>query len=223
MKTYKYSTYMTLALTLLSMMAIFAFDDVFPNVSIPRIRDHIIHNLDNYNAFLFGIFTGSLVSLIVAVVGYEMEKRKAIRDVWNHGRKLTIDFRLLLLDNIDYKNLTPDTLMDRAKQSDFNAQVREWEAYHNSEYVMSTMELDFMFKRGKTVELLDGLQENIAHLWLVVEGFMNAFLNDKLEKKYGEVDIENLLAVITETDENKALSTVQRHLDEIIKLLKKGN
>ncbi|MDP2844039.1 MAG: hypothetical protein Q8O06_10440, partial [Acetobacterium sp.] len=84
MKTFKYSTIVTLILTLLSAIAIFAIDDVVPNILNGPMKDHILDNMDNYNAFLFGIFTGSLVSFIVAVVGYATERRRLIAEIWNN-------------------------------------------------------------------------------------------------------------------------------------------
>lgn len=221
MKTFKYSTIVTLLLTVLSALAIFGIDDVIPNVLNDPLKTHILNNLDNYNAFLFGIFTGSLVSLIVAVVGYTTERRKTIAEIWNDARKLTIDFKLLLLDNIDFENLSHDNLLDTIKTVDFNQEVREWLGYHSSPYTINTMELDFIFNWGKTANLLNGLQKNIAVLRTTVDGFMNAYLNDKLEDPYGDVDMQNLIAVITNQDEEKALKTVEAHLEEIIKLLRK--
>ncbi|WP_373485002.1 hypothetical protein [Acetobacterium malicum] len=221
MKTFKYSTIVTLILTVLSAIAIFAIDDVIPNLLNGPMKDHILNNMDNYNAFLFGIFTGSLVSLIVAVVGYTTERRRLIAEIWNNARKLTIDFRLLLLDNIEFKELTHEKLYTAIEAQDFNQQVREWLGYHSSPYTINLMQLDFLIKRGKTADMITGLEENIAILRAVVDGFMNAFLNKKLNDNYGDVDIEQLFAVITNQDEKQVLNAVQSHLDEIFNFLNK--
>ncbi|MBI4857371.1 MAG: hypothetical protein HY818_11595 [Acetobacterium woodii] len=221
MKTFKYSTIVTLILTVLSAFAIFAIDDVIPDILNDPFKTHILNNLDNYNAFLFGIFTGSLVSLIVAVVGYASERRRIIAEIWDSARKLTIDFKLLLLDNIEFKELTNDKLFIMIEEKEFNRQVREWLGYHSSPYMMNLMELDFFINRGKKAEMINGLQENVAILREVVDGFMNAFLNKQLNNTYGDVDIEKLFAVITNQDEQKVLDAVQNRLDEIFSFLNK--
>ena len=221
MKTFKYSTIVTLILTVLSGIAIFAIDDVIPGMVGDPLKSHILNNLDNYNAFLFGIFTGSLVSLIVAVVGYATERRRIIAEIWNNARKLTIDFRLLLLDNIEFKELTHDKLYAAIEEQTFNQQVREWLGYHSSPYMINLMELDFIFNWGKTAGMIKDLEQNIAILRAVVDGFMNAFLNKQLNNSYGDVDIQNLFAVITNQDEKQVLNAVQRQLDEIFEFLNK--
>ncbi|WP_286947937.1 hypothetical protein [Acetobacterium sp. UBA5834] len=221
MKTFKYSTIVTLILTVLSAIAIFAIDDVIPGMVSGGIKSHILENMDNYNAFLFGIFTGSLVSLIVAVVGYITERRRLIAEIWNNARKLTIDFRLLLLDNIEFKNLTHDKLYATIEEQDFNQQVRAWLGYYSSPYMINMMQLDFLINRGKKAQMLKALQENIAILRAVVDGFMNAFLNRQLTEKYGEVDIEQVFNVITNQDEKQVLKTVQSQLDEMVAFLNK--
>lgn len=221
MKTFKYSTIVTLLLTVMSAFAIFAIDDIIPDFLNDPIKSHILNNLDNYNAFLFGIFTGSLVSLIVAIVGYTTERRKTIAAIWNDARKLTIDFKLLLLDNIDFENLSHDSLLETIKEIEFNQEVRDWLTYHSSPYTINTMELDFIFTWGKTLKLLNSLQKNIGILRKTVDTFMNAYLNDKLNDPYGDVDMENLMAVITNHDEEMAIQSVERHLDEIIQMLRR--
>lgn len=221
MKTFKYSTIVTLILTVLSAIAIFAIDDVIPGMVGDPLKSHILNNMDNYNAFLFGIFTGSLVSLIVAVVGYATERRRIIAEIWNNARKLTIDFRLLLLDSIEFKELTHDKLYAAIEEQEFNQQVREWLGYHSSPYMINLMQLDFLINQGKTANMIKGLQEDIAILRAVVDGFMNAFLNKQLSDTYGDVDIENLFAVITNQDEKQVLNAVQKHLDEIFNFLNK--
>lgn len=222
MKTFKYSTIVTLILTLLSAVAIFAIDDVIPNILNDPMKDHILENLDNYNAFLFGIFTGSLVSFIVAVVGYATERRRLIAEIWNNARKLTIDFKLLLLDNIDFKDLTQDKLSKTIEdQQGFNQQVREWLTFHSSPYMMNIMQLDFLINHGETANLIKTLEKNIKILRSVVDGFMNAYLNKRLKDNYGDVDIEKLFAVITDQDEEKVLQTVEDLLEDIIKFLNK--
>lgn len=221
MKTFKYSTIVTLILTVLSAIAIFAIDDVIPGMVSGLVKSHILENMDNYNAFLFGIFTGSLVSFIVAVVGYITERRRLIAEIWNNARKLTIDFRLLLLDNIEFKDLTHDKLYATIEKQDFNQQVREWLGYHSSPYMINVMQLDFLINRGKKAQMLKALQENIAILREVVDGFMNAFLNRQLTEKYGEVDIEQVFDVITNQDEKQVLKTVQSQLDEMVAFLNK--
>lgn len=222
MKTFKYSTIVTLILTLLSAIAIFAIDDVVPNILNGSIKDHILDNMDNYNAFLFGIFTGSLVSFIVAVVGYATERRRLIAEIWNNARKLTIDFKLLLLDNIDFKDLTQDKLSKTIEdQQGFNQQVREWLTFHSSPYMMNIMQLDFLINHGETANLIKTLEKNIKILRSVVDGFMNAYLNKRLKDNYGDVDIEKLFAVITDQDEEKVLQTVEDLLEDIFKFLNK--
>lgn len=221
MKTFKYSTIVTMILTVLSAIAIFAIDDVIPGMLSGSIKSHILDNMDNYNAFLFGIFTGSLVSLIVAVVGYVTERRRLIAEIWNNARKLTIDFRLLLLDNIEFNELTHDKLYTAIEAQDFNQQVRVWLGYYSSPYMINLMQLDFLISRGKKAQMLRALQENIAILREVVDGFMNAFLNRQLTEKYGEVNIEQLFNVITDQDEKQVLKTVQNQLDEIVVFLNK--
>lgn len=221
MKTFKYSTIVTLILTVLSAFAIFAIDDVIPDMLSGPLKNHILNNMDNYNAFLFGIFTGSLVSLIVAVVGYATERRRIIAEIWNNARKLTIDFRLLLLDNIEFSELTHDKLYEAIEQQAFNQQVRSWLSYHSSPYMLNIMELDFFFNRGKKADMINGLQENIAILREVVDGFMNGFLNKQLKDPYGDVDIEKLFMVITNQDEQQVLNAVQHQLNEIFKFLNK--
>ncbi|MBU4440244.1 MAG: hypothetical protein L6276_00590, partial [Acetobacterium sp.] len=218
---FKYSTIVTLILTVLSAFAIFAIDDVIPDILNDPFKTHILNNLDNYNAFLFGIFTGSLVSLIVAVVGYATERRRIMAEIWDSARKLTIDFKLLLLDNIEFKELTHDKLYLMIEEKDFNRQVREWLGYHSSPYMMNLMELDFFINRGKKADMINGLQKNVAILRTVVDGFMNAFLNKQLNDAYGDVDIEKLFAVITNQDENQVLNDVQSRLDEIFNFLNK--
>jgi len=222
MKTFKYSTIVTLILTLLSAIAIFAIDDVVPNILNGPMKDHILDNMDNYNAFLFGIFTGSLVSFIVAVVGYATERRRLIAEIWNNARKLTIDFKLLLLDNIDFKDLTHDKLSKTIEdQQGFNQQVREWLTFHSSPYMMNIMQLDFLINHGETANLIKTLEKNIKILRSVVDGFMNAYLNKRLKDNYGDVDIEKLFAVITDQDEEKVLQTVEDLLEDIFKFLNK--
>lgn len=221
MKTFKYSTIVTLILTVVSALAIFAIDDVIPGMISGPLKYHILDNMDNYNAFLFGIFTGSLVSFIVAVVGYATERRRLIAEIWNNAKKLTIDFRLLLLDNIEFKDLTYDKLYAAIEEQGFNQQVREWLSYHSSPYTINLMQLDFLINRGKTEGMIKGLQENIAILRTVVDGFMNAFLNKQLNDNYGDVDIEQLFAVITNQDEKQVLNGVQSHLDQIFDFLNK--
>ncbi|MBU4540985.1 hypothetical protein [uncultured Acetobacterium sp.] len=222
MKTFKYSTIVTLILTLLSAIAIFAIDDVVPNILNGPMKDHILDNMDNYNAFLFGIFTGSLVSFIVAVVGYATERRRLIAEIWNNARKLTIDFKLLLLDNIDFKDLTQDKLSKTIEdQQGFNQQVREWLTFHSSPYMMNIMQLDFLINHGETANLIKTLEKNIKILRSVVDGFMNAYLNKRLKDNYGDVDIEKLFAVITDQDEEKVLQTVEDLLEDIFKFLNK--
>jgi len=221
MKAYKYSIFVTLALTVFSVIAIFAFDDIFIYIPNDQIKNFIIHNMDNFDSLFFGIFTGSLVSLIVASVGYSIEKRRLVADIWNSSRKLVIDFKLLLLDNIDFDHLTKDSLLDTIKQSEFNHKVREWKTYHSSPYSLNIMDLDFISNRSKIAQLMMDLQKNIAHLSLVVDGFMNAFLNDKLENTYGDVDIEKLFAVITSEDELKLVNTTEQYLDDIVGHLKR--
>lgn len=222
MKTFKYSTIVTLILTLLSAIAIFAIDDVIPGLVSGSLKNHILDNMVNYNAFLFGIFTGSLVSLIVAVVGYATERRRLIAEIWNNARKLTIDFKLLLLDNIDFKNLTHDKLAETIEdQQGFNQQVREWLTFHSSPYMVNMMQLDFMINYGETANLIKTLNKNVKILRAVVDGFMNAYLNKRLKDNYGDVDIEKLFAVITNQDDDKVLLTVEKLLDEIFVLLNK--
>ncbi|MDO9492965.1 hypothetical protein [Acetobacterium sp.] len=222
MKTFKYSTIVTLILTVLSAVAIFAIDDVIPNMLNGPMKDHILNNMDNYNAFLFGIFTGSLVSLIVAVVGYATERRRLIAEIWNNARKLTIDFKLLLLDNIDFKDLTHEKLSKIIEdQQGFNQQVREWLTFHSSPYLMNIMQLDFMINHGEAANLVKTLEKNIKILRSVVDGFMNAYLNKRLKDNYGDVDIEKLFAVITNQDKDKVLHTVEDLLDEIFNFLNK--
>lgn len=222
MKTFKYSTIVTMILTLLSAIAIFAIDDVIPGLVSGSLKNHILDNMVNYNAFLFGIFTGSLVSLIVAVVGYATERRRLIAEIWNNARKLTIDFKLLLLDNIDFKDLTCDKLAETIEdQQGFNQQVREWLTFHSSPYMMNMMQLDFMINYGETANLIKTLNKNIKILRAVVDGFMNAYLNKRLKDNYGDVDIEKLFAVITNQDDDKVLLTVEKLLDEIFDLLNK--
>lgn len=222
MKTFKYSTLVTMILTLLSAIAIFAIDDVIPGLISGSLKNHILDNMDNYNAFLFGIFTGSLVSLIVAVVGYAAERRRLIAEIWNNARKLNIDFKLLLLDNIDFKDLTHDKLAKIIEdQQGFNQQVREWLTFHSSPYTMNMMQLDFMINYGETANLIKTLNKNVKILRAVVDGFMNAYLNKRLKDNYGDVDIEKLFAVITNQDDDKVLLTVEKLLDEIFDLLNK--
>jgi hypothetical protein len=50
---------------------------------------------------------------------------------------------------------------------------------------------------------------------------MNAFLNKQLNDNYGDVDIEQLFAVITNQDEKQVLNGVQSHLDQIFDFLNK--
>ncbi|KAF5088738.1 hypothetical protein DSECCO2_34260 [anaerobic digester metagenome] len=221
MKAFKYSTIVTLILTVFSAIAIFAIDDVIPGMVSDTMKRHILDNMDNYNAFLFGIFTGSLVSLIVAIVGYVTERRRLIAEIWNNARKLTIDFRLLLLDNIEFAELTHEKLYATIEKQDFNQQVREWLGYHSSPYMINVMQLDFLINRGKKAAMLRALQENITILRAVVDGFMNAFLNRHLTEKYGDEDIDQLFDVITNQDEKQVLKTVQKLLDEIVTFLNK--
>jgi hypothetical protein len=212
----------TLILTLLSAVAIFAIDDVIPNILNDPMKDHILENMDNYNAFLFGIFTGSLVSFIVAVVGYATERRRLIAEIWNNARKLTIDFKLLLLDNIDFKDLSQDKLSKTIEdQQGFNQQVREWLTFHSSPYMMNIMQLDFLINHGNTANMIKTLEKNVKILRSVVDGFMNGYLNKRLKDNYGDVDIEKLFAVITDQDEEKVLQTVEDLLDDIFKFLNK--
>jgi len=222
MKTFKYSTIVTLILTLLSALAIFAIDDVLPGIVNEPIKSHILDNLNNYNAFLFGIFTGSLVSFIVAVVGYATERRRLIAEIWHNARKLTIDFKLLLLDNIDFKDLTHDKLFKIIEdQQGFNQQVREWLTFHSSPYTMNIMQLDFLINHGETANLIKTLEKNVQILRGVVDGFMNAYLNKRLKDNYGDVDIEKLFAVITYQDEDNVLQTVEDLLNNIFIFLNK--
>lgn len=222
MKTFKYSTIVTLILTVLSAVAIFAIDDVIPDMVSGPMKNHILDNMGNYNAFLFGIFTGSLVSFIVAVVGYATERRRLIAEIWHNARKLTIDFKLLLLDNIEFKDLTHDKLSKIIEdQQGFNQQVREWLTFHSSPYTMNIMQLDFLINHGKTANLIKTLEKNVQILRGVVDGFMNAYLNKRLEDNYGDVDIERLFAVITNQDEDQVLNEIQSHLDEIFNFLNK--
>lgn len=222
MKTFKYSIIVTLILTVLSAVAIFAIDDVIPNMLNGPMKNHILDNMNNYNAFLFGIFTGSLVSLIVAVVGYATERRRLIAEIWNNARKLTIDFKLLLLDNIDFKDLTHEKLSKIIEdQQGFNQQVREWLTFHSSPYMMNIMQLDFMINHGEAANLVKTLEKNIKILRSVVDGFMNVYLNKRLQNSYGDVDIEKLFAVITNQDKDKVLHTVEDLLDEIFNFLNK--
>ncbi len=222
MKTFKYSIIVTLILTVLSAVAIFAIDDVIPNMLNGLMKNHILDNMNNYNAFLFGIFTGSLVSLIVAVVGYATERRRLIAEIWNNARKLTIDFKLLLLDNIDFKDLTHEKLSKIIEdQQGFNQQVREWLTFHSSPYMMNIMQLDFMINHGEAANLVKTLEKNIKILRSVVDGFMNVYLNKRLQNSYGDVDIEKLFAVITNQDKDKVLHTVEDLLDEIFNFLNK--
>ncbi|MBC3888552.1 hypothetical protein GH810_09555 [Acetobacterium paludosum] len=221
MKAYKYSIFVTLALTVFSIIAIFAFDDVFFYIPNDQIKNFISHNMDNFDSLFFGIFTGSLVSLIVAAVSYSIEKRRLTAAIWNSSRKLVNDFKLLLVDNIDFDQLTKDSLLETIKRSEFNHKVRDWKNYHRSPYSLDIMDLDFILGHSKMAQLMINLQKNIAHLSLVVDGFMNAFLNDKLENAYGDVDIEKLFAVITSEDEQKLVKTTERYLDDIVRHLKK--
>lgn len=222
MKTFKYSIIVTLILTVLSAVAIFAIDDVIPNMLNGPMKNHILDNVNNYNAFLFGIFTGSLVSLIVAVVGYATERRRLIAEIWNNARKLTIDFKLLLLDNIDFKDLTHEKLSKIIEdQQGFNQQVREWLTFHSSPYMMNIMQLDFMINHGEAANLVKTLEKNVKILRSVVDGFMNVYLNKRLQNSYGDVDIEKLFAVITNQDKDKVLHTVEDLLDEIFNFLNK--
>lgn len=222
MKTFKYSTIITLILTFVSAFAIFVIDDVIPGIVSDPIKSHVLENLDNYNAFLFGIFTGSLVSFIVAVVGYATERRRVIAEIWNNARKLTIDFKLLLIDNIDFKDLTHDKLSEIIEdQQGFNQQVREWLTFYSAPYMLSIMELDFLINYGDTASLIKTLERNIQILRNVVDGFMNAYLNKRLSGNYGDVDIEKLFVVITNQDENQVLQTVENILDDIVAILNK--
>lgn len=222
MKTFKYSTIVTLIMTLLSAFAIFAIDDVIPGMVGDPLKSHVLDNLNNYNAFLFGIFTGSLVSFIVAVVGYTTERRRLIAEIWNNARKLTIDFKLLLLDNIEFKDLTHDKLSQIIEdQQGFNQQVREWLTFHSSPYMLNIMQLDFLINHGENANLIKTLEKNIQILRSVVDGFMNAYLNKRLRDNYGDVDIEKLFAVITNQDEGNVLQTVEDLLDDIFVFLNK--
>ncbi|MEO1816765.1 MAG: hypothetical protein ABGU93_14390 [Acetobacterium sp.] len=222
MKTFKYSTIVTLILTVVSALAIFAIDDVIPGMISGPLKDHILDNLDNYNAFLFGIFTGSLVSFIVAVVGYATERRRLIAEIWNNARKLTIDFKLLLLDNIEFKDLTHDKLSQIIEdQQGFNQQVRDWLTFHSSPYTINIMQLDFLINHGETANLIKTLEKNVQILRAVVDGFMNAYLNKRLKDNYGDVDIEKLFAVITNQDEDNVLQTVEDLLDQVFEFLNK--
>lgn len=221
MKTYKYSTIVTLILTVLSLVAIFAIDEIIPNIADKLVKAYVIENLDNFNAFLFGLFTGSLVSLIVAIVGYFTEKNRVMSDIWNAARKLNINFKFLLLDNIDFKNLTEEKLVETVCLKEFNLQVRTWLGYHTSPYMIHFMELDFIFNRGKTVDLLNRLNDNIKIWKGVVDGFMSIYLNNKLGENFEQVDIEKVFKVITNRDEVQAFDLVERNLDEIMYLLKR--
>lgn len=221
MKTFKYSSIVTFILTVLSLVAIFAIDEVIPNISNDQIKFYVVQNLDNFNAFLFGLFTGSLVSLIVAIVGYFTEKNRVIGDVWNAAKKLNIDFKFLLLDNINFENLTEAKLVEIINEKEFNYQVRTWLNYHTSPYMIHFMELDFIINRGKTADLLNKLNDNIKIWRAVVDGFMNTYLNDKLGDDYAPVDIEKVFKIITNQDEIDAFDKVESNLDEIMLLLKR--
>lgn len=221
MKTFKYSTIVTFFLTVMSAFAIFGIDDVIPGMLNDPLKTHILNNLDNYNSFLFGIFTGSLVSLIVAVVGYVTEKRRIIAEVWNSGRKLFLNFRLLILDNIIFKDLTHEKLLEIIKQKEFNQQVREWLGYHSSNYIMNIMQLEFLFPGGRMTKSIESLKADIVILRSVMDGFMNAFINEKLNDTFGDVDVEKLYAVITSRDEKQVLNSVQKNLDAVFRYLDK--
>jgi hypothetical protein len=208
-------------MTVISAFAIFGIDDVIPGMLNDPLKTHILNNLDNYNSFLFGIFTGSLVSLIVAVVGYVTEKRRIIAEIWNSGKKLFLSFRLLILDNIIFKDLTHEKLLEIIKQKEFNQQVREWLGYHGSNYIMNIMQLEFLFPGGRMTKSIEALNADIVILCSVVDGFMNAFVNEKLDEVYGEVDVEKLYNVITYRDEKKVLNSVQENLEKIFCFLNK--
>lgn len=94
-------------------------------------------------------------------------------------------------------------------------------SYYSSPYMINLMQLDFLINRRKKAQMLKALQENIAILRAVVDGFMNAFLNRQLIEKYGEVDIEQVFNVITNQEEKQVLKTVQSQLDEMVAFFNK--
>jgi uncharacterized protein YutE (UPF0331/DUF86 family) len=68
---------------------------------------------------------------------------------------------------------------------------------------------------------IEALNADIVILCSVVDGFMNAFVNEKLDEVYGEVDVEKLYNVITYRDEKKVLNSVQENLEKIFCFLNK--
>ena len=223
MKTFKYSTIVTLVLTVLSAIAIFAIDDIIPDLVVDPFKSHILNNLDNYNSFLFGIFTGSLVSLIVAIVSYATERRRLIAEIWNNARKLNVNFKLLLLDNIDYNGLTPEKLIETVEKQAFNRQVREWLSFYSASYLSSITQLDFLFNRGKTIKQIKAIDKNVDVLKSVADSLMNAFLNKQLNNNYGVVEIENVFKVISYQDEEQVIQTMERQLDDLLASFNKNN
>lgn len=218
MKTYKHSAYATLVLSIVSLFAIVAFNNYSIFIPCEEIRNHITNNIIIYDSIIFGVFTSSFVSLIVAITGYNIEKRRLIVNIWNNCRKLYRDFNLLMFDSIDDENLHEEEFLLMVTQSEFNQKIREWENYYSLAFVITNMELSFIFECGKKYNLVKALQEDIGRLSLLIDWFMKLYLNRK--QQLIEVDVLKLISIINKQDGTKIIDTTQAHLDELKTLFK---
>lgn len=230
MKTYKYSIYITFALLIFSFSAMISLNiiaiynriilEMFAGAVVTFIMSINEYNMEIYNNIILGVFTGAVATFIISITGYNIEKRRVIANIWNNCRKLNRDFYLLMLDYKELVNLEEVELISMIAQPDFNQKVREWENYYSSSFVTINMELDYIFKCSSKHKLVKNLQEDIARLSLVVDDFMNIYVNEKVGRQCIEIGITKFLLIIKKHDEDMLLDTIQKHLDELSKLLK---
>ncbi|WKY48817.1 hypothetical protein Q5O24_05730 [Eubacteriaceae bacterium ES3] len=223
MKAFKYSSVVTFWLAVLSAIAIFVIDDVLDLDGSSVLKNHILENLDNYNAFLVGMFTAALVSLIIAIVSYATERRRLISEFWNSARKLTLTFKLLLLDHFNSDVLSEQNLIEMAEKYEFNLQVREWHSLYSSNYLIVFTQISFFFKQGKICGLLSKINTNVETIKTIMDTLMNTYLNKNLNNAYGQTDIKMVVDVIAGIDKEQLIRSLELQLDDLLNYLKADN
>jgi len=220
MKIYKYSLIDTFFITIVSCFLIICLNNGSIVLFLEYIRNNIETNINIYNSIIFGIFTSSIVSFIISIIGYNIEKNRLIKNIWINSKKLYRDFNLLIFNNIFSDDIQETEFVSIIIKSSFNQKVEEWNNYYLLSFVTTNNELDFIHKKSNLNKLVKYVQNDIAQLNIIVDSFMSIYVNEQVGKQVAIVDVEKLLHIIKKQDESLFIDTIQKHLDDLFKFFK---
>ncbi|MDO9493337.1 hypothetical protein [Acetobacterium sp.] len=220
MKIYKYSIAVALIITIVSCLISIALNNGTLAICFEQTKTLIESNIDSYNSILFGIFTSALLTFIMSIIGYNVEKNRLIRSIWINSKKLYQDFYLLIFKNISNDSLEETDFVKIIAQTGFNEKVQEWNSFYLLSLVTANNELDFIFRRSDLAKMVKNIQKDIAQLSRIMESFMNIYVNEEVGAQCVRVDIEKLFRIIKKQDEGLFIDSIKKHLDDLFELFK---